>query len=284
MPPVRGERETRKQNPALWKRATTGSAADLLTPYHARFRPVVPRLSPFLPRLHCPAPSITFEPSISSNRLFCSFDGDDERDPLFACPFRLFASFRFLFTITWPCRHGDCSPRAPCIIHLSYHIWPGSLTRQFGILQLSNDSASVNIHSSLRYYACYNVHPDPTPCPWPNNYLSRNASMQHCEPTTPRPRRRGMTRRLSRGLNTVCFVQCQSGSFRGHVHRLVVRRGMSSSGKSPSRHRRHDHSLGSVVADTCLIAQQVLQDGRSTRDRTTGGLCGLSHCSVSAYI
>jgi hypothetical protein len=228
-------------------------------------------------------PSITFEPS---NRLFCSFDGDDERDPLFACPFRLFASFRFLFTITWPCRHGDCSPRAPCIIDSSICLIIYGQARQLGIRDppTSHDSVSVNIHSSLRYYACYNVHPDPTPCPWPNNYLSRNASMQHCEPTTPRPRRRGMTRRLSRGLNTVCFVQCQSGSFRGHVHRLVVRRGMSSSGKSPSRHRRHDHSLGSVVADTCLIAQQVLQDGRSTRDRTTGGLCGLSHCSVSAYI
>lgn len=58
--------------------------------------------------------------------------------------------------------------------------------------------------------------------------------MQHCEPTTPRPRRRGMTRQLSRELNTVCFVQCQSGSFRGHVHRLIIRRGMSSSGKSSS--------------------------------------------------
>jgi hypothetical protein len=56
---------------------------------------------------------------------------------------------------------------------------------------------------------------------------------------------------------------------------------MSSPGKSPLRHRRHDHSLGSVVADARLIAQQVLQDGRSTRDRTTGGLCGLSHRSVS---
>jgi hypothetical protein len=59
---------------------------------------------------------------------------------------------------------------------------------------------------------------------------------------------------------------------------------MSSSGKSPSRHLRHDHSLGSVVADTRLIAQQVLQDGRSTRDRTTGGLCGLSDRSVSLIL
>jgi hypothetical protein len=66
MPPVRGERETRKQNPALWKRATTGSAADLLTPYHARFRPVVPRLSPFLLRLHCPTPSINLSHRIVS--------------------------------------------------------------------------------------------------------------------------------------------------------------------------------------------------------------------------
>jgi hypothetical protein len=68
MPPVRGERETRKQNPALWKRATTGSAADLLTPYRARFRPLVPHpatLSPLL-RLHCPTPSINLSHRIVS--------------------------------------------------------------------------------------------------------------------------------------------------------------------------------------------------------------------------
>jgi hypothetical protein len=69
--------------------------------------------------------------------------------------------------------------------------------------------------------------------------------MQHCEPTTPRPHRRGMTRRSRGRLNTVCFVRCQSGSFRGHVYRLVVRRSMSASSES-------SEAIGIAIARTGL--------------------------------